>query len=171
MKNLLLLLIILPVISVAENRKTYGANSDRESTKISLYIPGFLIKAGAWFVSKEKDAQAKCALKKLRSISLVIREGEAYEAYKSSEKYDKKITKLQRQHFESLVEVKGEDTNASVFIRLNKKQEIRQLAVIVNDGDNSFVFARLRCSFSMSDVKNLLQNKKVKDAFSDVAVN
>lgn len=162
---------MLPVISVAENRKTSVANSDRESTKVSLYIPGFLLKAGSWFVSKEKEPQIKYALKNIHSISVVIREGEAYDAYKASKKYDKKMNKLQQQHFESLVELKDVDTNASVFIRQNKKQRIRQLAVIVNDGDDSFVFARLRCNVSISDVENLLQDKAMKYKFSDVTPN
>lgn len=162
---------MLPIISVAENSKTSGANGDRESTKISLYIPGFLVKAGSWFVSDEKDAQAKYGLKKIRSISLVICEGEAYDAYKSSKKYDKKMNKLQRQHFESLVEVKDDDTKASVFIRQNKKQKIRQIVVIVNNGDDSFVFVRVRCDFSICDIRNLLQNQDIQDELSDLTLN
>jgi hypothetical protein len=159
MKNLLFLLLMIPVISFANDKQS----ADRESTKVSLYIPGILVKAGSWFVPKEKDAETKYTLKRIRSISLVIREGCAYDAYKSSKKYNKKMNKLQGQHFESLLVVKDEDTQASIFIRQNKKEKIRQVAVIADDGNESFVFARIRCNFTMSDVKNLMKNKELKE--------
>ncbi len=156
MKNkfLILCFILSPAITFAANTGGNNSNAtEKESTKISLYIPGFLMKIGSWCVDKKEDAEAKLALKHLRSISVVVREGCAYKEYVASKKYDKKLRKLDRQNFESLVTVDDEDANVSVQLKQNKNGKIRQLAVIVNDSDESFVFARVRCNVSMNELK------------------
>lgn len=158
-KLLLLSIILLPALTFAGN--TTGKNStstEKESTKISLYIPGFLMKIGSWCVDKKEDAEAKLALKHMRSISVIVREGCAYKEYVASKKYDKKLRKLDRQNFESLVSVDDQDTNVSVQLKQNKNGKIRQLAVIVNDSEESFVFARVRCNVSINELKSWMQD-------------
>ena len=138
-----------------------NSGPDDESTKISLYVPGFLVKFGSCFVHKDKDPQVKEALKKMRSISLVIRDGRAYNEYNASGKFEKKNHRLQKQNFSDLVLVNDDGAHVSIKLKQNKKGTIRQLAVIVDDDEETYVFARIRCNVSMKDLKGWLKKDGV----------
>lgn len=157
-----MLFCFLPALLFAGNPKSFsGADSDHESTKVSLYVPGFLIKAGAWFVPEKEDNGLKTALKKLRSTSIVVREGRAYEKYNATHKYERKISKMHRQHLEEVVAVNTEEENVSIGLKQNKKDKIRQVVVLVDDGSSSFVFVRLRCNVDLNELKALLQKEGI----------
>jgi hypothetical protein len=159
--KILFLLLVIPFFSMAKSQDK-NEEHNRESTKISLYIPGFILKTAALFISKEKNAETKKMLKSMRSISITVRDGAAYSSYKSSKKYNKKLAVLDQRHFESLAEVSDTETKASIFIHQNKKEKIRQLVIMADDGSGSFVFARLRCNLNLSELKNLLSEKEVQ---------
>lgn len=125
-----------------------------ESTRLSLYIPGFLVKAAAGFMD-EKDRETKDALKNLRSISITVREGNAYKEY-FAKRYEKKMEKLERQHFENLVSVRDADEKVSIQLRVNRKDKIRQVAIIADDGNSEFVFLRVRCNVTQDDLQEWL---------------
>lgn len=135
-----------------------GGNKEKENTgdntKLSLYIPGFLVKAAAGFID-EKDYETKCALNKLRSISITVREGNAYKEY-LAKRYEKKVKKLERQHFENLVSVRDDEDKVSIQLRQNKKDKIRQVAIITDDGSSEFVFLRVRCNVTPDDLQDWL---------------
>ena len=120
-KIILSVLCCMPaMLFAASPDKSTEMNGSEESTKLSLYIPGFLMKMGSWFVPKEDEPELKAALKKIRSTSIVVREGCAYVDYNASHKYDKKMKTLGRQNFEELVGVTTEEENVSVQLRQNK---------------------------------------------------
>ena len=163
-------LTCLPILLMAGTpEQNNNTQNTTESTKISLYVPGFLMKAGSWFVKKEKDPVAKEALSKLRSTSIVVREGSAYKEYHASKKYDHKIHQLKRQNFEELVTVFDDDEKVTVQLRQNNKGNIRQVVVVADDGEESFVFLRLRCNVSMDDIKRWINsNQDVKDTMGQL---
>lgn len=163
---LTLLPYLLSAVTPANN-----SSEGKESTKLSLYIPGFMADMGSWFVPKDKDPVLKSALKKIRSTSIVVREGAAYEAYNANNKYGRKMNKLEKQQFEELVAVATPEEQVSVQLRENKKNRIRQVVVLVDDGASSFVFLRLRCNIDMNEFKQWMQKddflgKKLSDKIS-----
>lgn len=161
-KIILSVLCCMPaMLFAASPDKSNQMNGSEESTKLSLYIPGFLMKMGSWFVPKEEEPELKTALKKIRSTSIVVREGCAYVDYNASHKYDKKMKTLGRQNFEELVGVTTEEENVSVQLRQNKKDKIRQVVVLVDDGESSFVFLRVRCNIGMKELKQWMEKDGV----------
>lgn len=173
MKNLCcFLLFCCPTVLFAANpASSHQSSSDNESTRLSLYVPGFLMQMGSWFVLAEKEPELKTALKKIRSTSIVVREGCAYADYNASGKYDKKMKKIRRQRFEELVTVSSTEENVSVQLKQNKQDKIRQVVVLVDDGTSSFVFLRLRCNIGMKELKQWMEkdgviSSKVSDKIS-----
>lgn len=163
MKNLILtILCIIPgMLMAASPDYSLEKSDDGSSSKVSLYIPGFLMEMGSWFVPKKQEPELKSALQKIRSTSIVVREGEAYVQYNASSKYEKKINKLDRQKFEELVSVTTEEENVSVQLRQNKKNKIRQVVVLVDDGTSSFVFLRLRCNIGEKELKKWMEQDEI----------
>lgn len=163
MKNIFLtMLCILPgMLMAAGPAHSLEKSDDGSSTKVSLYVPGFLMEMGSWFVPKKQEPELKSALQKIRSTSIVVREGEAYVQYNASRKYEKKINKLDRQQFEELVSVTTEEENVSVQLRQNKKHKIRQVVVLVDDGASSFVFLRLRCNIGEAELKKWMEQDEI----------
>lgn len=161
MKNFLAItasIILLSSFAVAANgHKEHEGDEDR--TKLSLYSPGFLVKAAAGWIDEE-DAEAKSMMKKLRSISITIREGSAYREY-FARPYEKKMKKLERQNFEQLVTVRDEEEKVSIQLRQNKKAVIRQLAVVVDDGSEEYVFLRIRCHVNEEDLQQWLDDSDI----------
>ena len=166
MKKILLSIIcFLPVALFAGNppSKEEGGNSS-DNTKISLYVPGFIMRVGSWLVPEEKDPEVKVALTKLRSTSIVVREGCAYTEYHASNKYNRKLHQLKRQDFEELVNVSDDDDKVSVQLRENKNGTIRQVVILADDGEESFVFLRVRCNVTMDDIKRWIKSdRQVKE--------
>lgn len=169
-KVLFPILFCLPVMVFASGPdKKNDCQGDRESTRLSLYIPGFMMKMGSWFVNKEKDPELKTALKKIRSTSIVVREGDAYDDYNASGKYTKKMKSLERRNFDELITAVDDEEKVSIQIHQNKKEKIRQLVVLVDDGTESFVFLRLRCNIHPDDLKKWMnQENDVHEAIRDV---
>ena len=163
MKNLFLtILFIIPgMLMAATPDYSLEKSADESSTKVSLYVPGFLMEMGSWFVPKKQEPELKSALQKIRSTSIVVREGEAYVQYNASRKYEKKINKLDRQQFEELVSVTTEEENVSVQLRQNKKNKIRQVVVLVDDGTSSFVFLRVRCNIGEKELKKWMEQDEI----------
>ncbi|MBX7108614.1 MAG: DUF4252 domain-containing protein [Chitinophagales bacterium] len=155
MKNIFLLLFFcFPVLLYAATPADGSQPvAGKESTKLSLYVPGFLMEVGSWFVPKEKEPELKTALKKIRSTSIVVREGCAYNDYNASGKYARKMKRMSQQQFEELVVVNSMEERVSVQLRQNKKDKIRQVVVLADDGCSSFVFLRLRCNIGMHQLK------------------
>ena len=135
-----------------------------ESTKLSLYIPGFLMEVGSWFVDREEEPEAKTALSKMRSVSICVREGRAYKDFNASGKYEKKVAKMKRQHFEEMISVRDAGDRVSIQLRQNKKEKIRQVVVIADDGCEEFVFLRLRCNIHPDDLKKIMEGAQVNNA-------
>ena len=163
MKNLFLtILFIIPgMLMAATPDYSLEKSADESSTKVSLYVPGFLMEMGSWFVPKKQEPELKSALQKIRSTSIVVREGDAYLQYNASRKYEKKINKLDRQQFEELVSVTTEEENVSVQLRQNKKNKIRQVVVLVDDGTSSFVFLRVRCNIGEKELKKWMEQDEI----------
>ena len=159
-KNITLTLVLALLASLSfAGSKSSGEGNDGDNTKLSLYIPGFLVKAGSWFVNEEKDPEAKTALTKMRSISICVREGNAYDEYYSV-KYEKKMNKLNRQNFDPLLTVYDDGEKVSVQLKQNKKGKIRQVVIITDDGESEYVFLRVRCNVSLDDIQKWIGSKE-----------
>ena len=150
--------MLVPAITFAESPSSKN-NSSGDNTKLSLYIPGFLMKVGSWFVKEEKDPETKAALTKMRSISICVRDGDAYDEYYSV-KYDKKMDHLKHQKFEPLVTVYDNEEKVSIQVKQNKKDKIRQVVIITDDGSSEYVFLRVRCNVSMDDIKKWIGSEE-----------
>ncbi len=162
MKNVILsimfsLTALVFASAINDRSQPQGSN---ESFKLSLYIPGFFIKAGSLFISKHRNLEAKEAMRSMRSVSVVVRNGNAFKQYVASEKYEKKMKKLAQQKFTPLFDVMSSEDNVSIQIKQNKKSKIRQFTLLVNDGEETFIFARVRCNFDMNQLKNFMKGRK-----------
>lgn len=157
---ILLLAIIYPVFGFA-NVTDHAVADAGTSSKISLYVPGFLFKVGSIFVDRHDAAETKQALRQLRSVSIVVRDGCAYREYAASCKYESKMNILKRQEFKPLLGVTREETNVVIQFKQNQKGTIRQLAVLVNDGAESFVFVRARCDISIQELRQWIQSESI----------
>ena len=169
MKKIYLLIFAGLLINTWAFAGNTSSNGNRDGEKISLYIPGFLMDVASWCVPGEDEPEVKYALKKMRSISICVREGDAYQEY-LEKKYEKKLRKLERQDFEELVTVHSDEDKASVQIRQNKKGNIRQVAVIADDGSSEFVFVRLRCNLKWEDMENFLQGAGNKISIPQIEI-
>jgi len=165
MKNFILsLLFILPLLGFASNQNDpIPPEGSKESFKLSLYIPGLLVKAGSLFVSKDRNPEVKKLLRSVRSVSVVVRKGEAFRKYATSDKYEKKLNKLERKKFTSLFDVMSSEANVSIQIKQNQRSHVRQLAILIKDEDESFIFTRVRCNFNISQLQEWMKSAKEKN--------
>src|SRR5262245_1074884 len=117
MKKIFFSIFLIPVLAFAGDPGSgIESQNQNESTKLSLYVPGFLMKMGSWFVPREKEPEVKEALNKMRSISICVREGCAYKDYNASGKFEKKMRQLENQNVEELLTVRSEDDNVSIGV-------------------------------------------------------
>ncbi len=159
MKKFNAILAILILILCSQN--VFAAapeNHDENSTKLNLWIPGFLVKMVAEIAEDHVDGQEVAAvdfLHKFGSISLSVREGEYYQD-KTDKKMTRKLNRMDKYNYEDLIAVKSADANVNICIRENKKGKIKRLVVLVDEPGETYAFIKVHCRISADDIKNIV---------------
>ena len=156
-----LLLLLLPVLLLMTfSGKTFASEApkfDDNSTKLNLWIPGFLVKMVAEIAEDHVEGEEAAAVELMRKfggITVSIREGEYY-SDKSDKKMTRKLNRMEKRNFEELVSVKSEDANVNLSIRENKRGKIKRLVVLVDEPGETFVYVKMHCRLSLEDITKL----------------
>ena len=135
------------------------AGNDDEGTKLNLWIPGFLIRTVGNIAGHDQDDDdaymASQMLSKLGDINVCIREGKYYDR-RADAKITRKLNRLQEKNYEDLVSVKSDGTTVKLSIRQNKKGKIKNVAAVIDDGNETFVYCKVHCRLSENDLQQLV---------------
>lgn len=152
--------ITLMVIQANSFAKTEGPLrfSDAASgTKISVWIPGFLIKMAAGFI--EEDEDVKDLIRQIGSVSVTVLEG-SYYFEKNFGWVNRKVKGLKKHKMESLVKIQSGNELVEINMRVNKRQVIKRIAILVDDG-KAFVLLNLRCRIQLEDLSKFINHDKM----------
>lgn len=117
--------------------------NEKDGTSVSLWIPGLVLKAASLFVDKKEDPEVKKLLVKLRSVRVLVKEGDFY-APRFERKYKRVAKRMKRRNFEPLVVVNTGEEKVNLTIKTNKRNtKIKQVAVVVNSED-TFVLVKAK---------------------------
>lgn len=134
--------------------------ANETGTKISIWIPGFLLKLGLNFIDEE-DETARYFLKKIRGVNIKVVEGSFYH-----DGYEAKAERAIDLHsgkskMKPLITVITPEEKVAVFIKRNKKGTIRKIQVIVL-AEDLYVNVRIGCNFKLPEVMDLIKGQDFK---------
>ncbi len=130
---------------------------DDNSTKLNLWIPGFLVKMVAEIAEDHVEGEEAATveiMRKFGGITISIREGEYY-SDKSDKKMTRKLNRMEKRNFEDLLSVKSEDANVNLSIRENKRGKIKRLVVLVDEPGETFVYVKMHCRLTPENIADI----------------
>ena len=137
-------------------KEEFKKEKDSGGFSFRIWVPGFLFKMASWFVPREEEPELKTILKKVGSISLMVKEG-----HKRKKRFDRKykrvLAKAKKKGFEELMQVHSSDAKVSISARMNRKNIIKKLLVTVN-ADDTFVMVKAGGNFDLKEIAHLAQN-------------
>ncbi|MBK7444104.1 MAG: DUF4252 domain-containing protein [Chitinophagales bacterium] len=142
------------------NNDSTNTADDASSTKLNLWIPGIFMKMAAGIAEEHVDGQDAAAvdlLRKFGNTTICIREGEYYKE-KTDKKVTRKMNRMERKNYEALVSINSEGEKVNISIKENKRGKIRRMVVLVDEQDESFVFIKLNCRLEMQDIAEVCNN-------------
>jgi uncharacterized protein DUF4252 len=151
-KWILIILLAFPVLGIghqtAEGTPFIKAGDD--GTRVSLWIPGFLVRFGAGFIP-ETDFEIKQMVRKIGTIRVKVVDGKYFNESLARQAIRQIEAVSGKKSLKPLVETHTPDEHVIIYFRQNKKQEIRKLQIIVLS-DDSYVNVRLNCRLKMEDL-------------------
>lgn len=151
--NRLIIFVLLACIGVS----SFARNDGEDGTKLSLWIPGFLVKMAAGIAEEHTDELDASMLKHIGSISIFVREGDAYNG-SYDRKAARKVRRLDKRNFEDLVTVYEESTQVHIKLKENKRGVVKRLAVLVDDKEETFVFVKINCRLTPDEINQLVNS-------------
>ncbi|MBK6731649.1 MAG: DUF4252 domain-containing protein [Bacteroidetes bacterium] len=161
----LLAIIILCLIFNANN--LHANITEKEGTKLNLWIPGLLIKVFSgisddYISDSEIEGQAAMEFaSKIGNLNLCVREGDYYNI--SDAKINRKLARMEKKEYEELLRVIDDGTLVNVSIKQKKNGNIKRVIVLVDETDETFVYAKINCNVAIDDVQQLIQNIDIAD--------
>lgn len=146
-------------LSVAHAAPTSEPSEDDESTKLNLWIPGFLVKWVADMMDDEltgEEAVTVDFMRNLGSMNICIREGEKY-ATEMDNKMQRKLNRLDRRDYQSLMSVITDEERVEMQVRTNKQNTIKRVVVMVHEESETFVYVKMHCRLKPDEVGQLLK--------------
>ena len=125
-------------------------------TKVSLWIPGFLVKFGARFVPDEQ-APVRDLVRKLGSLRVYVVDGSWYERSVEGDDFESSRRALERDGYVPMMTLQSDEERVFLGVRIDKRERIRRLGVVVDDGE-SFVRVRLKCKLEADDFAGLMDS-------------
>lgn len=129
-------------------------STEQSSTRLSLWIPGIVMKMAAEIAGNHVDNEAAAAvdlIRKFGNTTICIREGKYYKD-KTDKKMTRKINRMERHDYEQLLSVIAGDEHVNISIRENKRGKIKRMVILVDEKDKSYVFVKMNCRLKMEDV-------------------
>lgn len=161
-------LLTITMLCLIFNAHNLHANTpEKEGTKLNLWIPGLLIKVFAGISNdyiSDSHIEEKVAMEfasKIGNINLCVREGDYYTV--SDAKIERKINRMQKKEYEELIRVIDESTQVNVSITQKKNGNIKRVIVLVNEPDETYVYAKINCNVSLRNIQQLIQNMDLAD--------
>ncbi|HET8963188.1 MAG TPA: DUF4252 domain-containing protein [Chitinophagales bacterium] len=161
-------LLTITMLGLIFNAHNLHANTpEKEGTKLNLWIPGLLIKVFTGISNDyicENQIEEKAALEfasKIGNINLCVREGDYYNV--SDAKINRKINRMEKKEYEELIRVIDEGTHVNVSIKQKKNGNIKRLIVLVNEPEETYVYAKINCNVPLRNIQQLIQNMDLAD--------
>jgi len=140
-------------------------NNEKDGTSVSLWIPGLVFKAASLFVDKQEEPEVKKLLVKLRSVRVLVKDGDFY-APRFERKYNRLAKRMKRRNFEPLILVNTGEEKVNLTIKTNKRNnKIKQVAVVVNSED-SFVLVKAKGKINPQNLLKMTQEYKKGEGIS-----
>lgn len=153
-RSSLLVLLFFPIVVLASPRAGQVPPSLDDGTRISLWIPGFLVKTGAKVVAQE-EPQLAGLMQHVGSITVNVVEGDKLNA-RHERKADRRIARYQKRNFKPLVTVLTPDEKVQVSVRC-RNGRIKRLVVVVL-GQEEYVHVNMKCNFSLPELLHLMED-------------
>ena len=134
----------------------YNVEKDNGGFSFRIWVPGFLFNVASWFVPREEEPELKSILKKVGSISLMVKEGHKRKK-RFDRKYKRMVAKANRKGFEELMQVNSADAKVSISAKTNRKNIIKKLLITVS-ADDMFVMVKAGGNFDLNEIAHLAQN-------------
>lgn len=150
----LLLLLFFPIVVLASPRAEQVPPFEEDGTRISLWIPGFLIKTGAKVVSQEEPELAHI-IRHVGSITVNVVEGNKLDA-RHERKAERRVNRYQKRNFKPLVTVLTPNEKVQVSMKW-RKDRIKRLVVVVL-GEEEYVHVNMKCNFSLPELLHLMED-------------
>lgn len=157
MKNLKYFAPVILLLCMCNSVKASNGDKDSESTKLNLWIPGFLIKMVVGIADDYAENPGLNILQKMGSVTVCVRQGKYYPK-QADKKLNRKLTRMDNENYEQLVSVKSEEATVNLKIKENKKGKIKHLAILIDEPGQTFVYLKLNCNLKPADVQELANN-------------
>lgn len=161
-------LLTITMLCLLFNAHDLHANTpEKEGTKLNLWIPGLLIKVFTGISNdyiSDNQIEEKAAMEfasKIGNINLCVREGDYYNV--SDAKIERKLNRMQKKEYEELLRVIDDGTQVNVSIKQKKNGNIKRVIVLVDETDETFVYAKINCNVALTDIQQLIQNTDLAD--------
>lgn len=135
--------------------------NEKDGSSVSLWIPGLVFKAASLFIDKDEDPEIKQLLVKLRSVRVLVKEGEFY-APRFERKYKRLAKRMKRKNFEPLVVVNSGKDKVNLTIKTNKRNVVKQAAVVVHSED-TFVLVKAKGKINPTKLLELTKDYSKDD--------
>lgn len=142
----------------AGNAKAATTVPEEESTRLNIWIPGILVKWAADIADDHLEGEEAVAvdfMRNLGSMNICIREGAAY-TDRMDNKMTRKLNRMEKRDYESLMSVITAEENVQMSIRTNKRDKIKSFVVLVNETGQTFVYVKMRCNLKAEDITELI---------------
>ncbi|MFN0274639.1 MAG: DUF4252 domain-containing protein [Chitinophagales bacterium] len=150
-------ILILSVFSATVFAADLPQDDEEEGTRLNLWIPGFLVKlAGSIVEDHESEAQGDF-IKKFGSMTICVREGSKY-SERTDKKMTRKINRLDRKNYESLLKVNDAEAKVDLRIKENKKGFIKRLVIIADEPGETYVYLNIHCKLKPGDISTFVNN-------------
>ena len=154
--------ILIPLFAVFAwtSAQAEGPAPEEESTKLNLWIPGFLVKMAAEIAEDhvdQEDAAAIDMLHKFGTMTVCIREGAAY-TDKTDKKMTRKLNRVNNRDYEQLVSVYSDGDKVNVSVKSNARGKIKRMVVLVDEPGETFVFVKMHCRIDPKDIGKIANN-------------
>jgi Domain of unknown function (DUF4252) len=159
-KWILILLIGLPALGFGNHsyEGTPFIKDSDDGTKISLWIPGILVRLGAVFIP-EMDFEIKHLVRKIGTVRAKVVDGKYFDDALARQAIREIESVSGKKSLKPLIEIHSPDEHIIIYFRQNKKNEIRKLQIIVLS-DDTYVNVRMNCRLKMEDLMEMINSNQ-----------
>lgn len=159
MKKLIQILPLIVILFIGNAGYANGYDNDKpdESSKVNIWVPGFLIKMVAGIAEDHvdgQDADSIDLLSKFGNTTICVREGEYYKD-KTDKKMTRKLNRMERKNYEELMSVVTENEQVNMSIKENKRGKIKRMVILVDEKDETYVYLKMNCKLQMEDIQQV----------------
>lgn len=162
MKKQLLFILCITLTSLSLNVQAQGISPDKFNDKVlkddhsmGVRVPGWLVKKAAKWSSVDLEDEEQ---KMIRELAGDIKKIRVLVNTAFPEKYRKDYANLKthlQSNYDNLIDVRRADDHINVWVKMDKKDMIKNFLVSVLSEDNEFALINIKTKMPMEHLKNM----------------